>query len=161
MPTGSLAKFALVTAVALIAAAPLRGLLAHDDNATGIYKVRHDGYHALGDAFKTIRDQVKSSSPNAAAIKSAAQVVNGTSVEQFKWFPEGSGPKPGVKTRAKAEIWSKPQDFEAAQKLFASAAAKLNTSAASGDVAAVRAQFGDVGKTCKNCHDTFRVPDEK
>jgi cytochrome c556 len=160
MPTRSLSRFARLTIVTLIAAAPFGGLLAHDEHATGIYKVRHDGYHALGDAFKTIRDQVKSDSPNAAAIKSAAQVVNETSVKQFEWFPAGSGPKPGVKTRAKAEIWNRPQDFEAAQKLFANAAAKFNKSAAAGDLAAVRAQFGDVGKACKNCHDTFRTPDE-
>ena len=160
MPMRSLTKTTLLTALALTAAAPLTGLLAHDENATGIYKVRHDAYHKLGDAFKTIRDQVKSDSPDAAAIKSAAQVVNDASINQFKWFPAGSGPKPGVKTRAKEEIWNKPQDFEAAQKLFAAAAAKFNKTAASGDVAAVRAQFGDVGKSCKNCHDTFRTPED-
>ena len=95
-----------------------------------------------------------------AAIKEAAQVVNDASVNQFKWFPAGSGPESGAKTRAKAEIWSKPQDFEAAQKLFAEQAKKLNTAAAGGDVAAVRAQFGEVGKSCKNCHDTFRTPED-
>ena len=39
-------------------------------------------------------------------------------------------------------------------------AGKLNTVAASGDVAAVRAQFGEVGKACKNCHDNFRTPED-
>ncbi|MFL6547184.1 MAG: c-type cytochrome [Povalibacter sp.] len=159
MPMRSSLKMTLLAAT-FITAAPLSGLLAHDENATGIYKTRHDGYHKMGDAFKTIRDQVKSGSPDAAAIKSAAQIVNDTSVSQFKWFPAGSGPKPGVKTRAKEEIWSKPQDFEAAQKRFADAASKFNKAAASGDLTAVRAQFGDVGKACKNCHDTFRTPED-
>ena len=86
--------------------------------------------------------------------------MNRASNEQFNWFPAGSGPKEGVKTRAKAEIWNKPQDFNAAQKLFQEQAGKLNTVAASGDVAAVRAQFGEVGKACKNCHDTFRTPED-
>jgi cytochrome c556 len=158
MPMSSTRTIALSIA-AVVAAAPLSTTIAHDAAATGIYKVRHDGYHKLGDAFKVIRDQTKANSPDAAAIKNAAQIVKQMSVEQFKWFPPGSGPKAGVETRAKAEIWSDPQQFEAAQKLFAQAAAKLDTSAASGDIAAVKAQFGEVGKSCKNCHDTFRTPD--
>lgn len=150
----------LAIAAAIAVAAPIGALVAHDDHATGIYKVRHDEYHKLGDAFKVIRDQVRAGTPDAAAIKNAAVVVSTASNEQFKWFPAGSGPKEGVKTRAKAEIWSKPQDFEAAQKLFQEQAGKLNTVAAAGDVGAVRAQFGEVGKACKNCHDNFRTPED-
>lgn len=141
-------------------AAPFGALVAHDEHATGIYKVRHDEYHKLGDAFKVIRDQIRAGSPDTGAIKEAAQVVSDASVNQFKWFPAGSGPQSGAKTRAKPEIWSRPQDFEAAQKLFAEQAKKLSSAAASGEVAAVRAQFGEVGKACKNCHDNFRTPED-
>lgn len=153
-------RTALLLISGLAVAAPLGVLVAHDDHAEGIYKVRHDEYHKLGDAFKVIRDQSKAGSPDVAAIQTAAQVVNDASVNQFKWFPAGSGPKAGVKTRAKAEIWSNAKDFEAAQKLFAEQAKKLHTAAAGGDVKAVQAQFGEVGKACKNCHDNFRTPEE-
>jgi len=156
-------KTALLLISGLAVAAPLGMLVAQDDHAhsEGIYKVRHDGMHKLGDAFKVIRDQTQAGSPDAAAIKQAAEVVNEVAVDQYKWYPAGSGPKAGVKTRAKAEIWSKPQDFEAAQKLFAEQAKKLHTAAAGGNVAAVKAQFGEVGKSCKNCHDNFRAPEDK
>ncbi len=150
----------LAIAAAIAVAAPIGALVAHDDHATGIYKVRHDEYHKLGDAFKVIRDQVRAGTPDAAAIRNAAVVVNTAANEQFKWYPADSGPKEGVKTRAKAEIWSKPQDFASAQKLFQEQAGKLNTVAAAGDVAAVRTQFGEVGKACKNCHDNFRTPED-
>jgi len=150
----------VLAAAGIACAAPLGVILAHDEHATGIYKVRHEEYEKLGKAFKTIRDEVRATPPDTAAIKSAAQVVKDASVNQFKWFPEGSGPKEGVKTRAKAEIWTKPQDFEAAQKLLAEQADKFNTVAASGDVAAIRTQFMEVGKACKNCHDTFRTPED-
>ena len=33
---------------------------------------------------------------------------------------------------------------------------KLNAAAKSGDIAAIRAQFGETGKSCKACHDNFR-----
>ena len=158
--SNSLRSKILLTIATAAVAAPLGVILAHDDHATGIYKTRHDEYHKLGDAFKVIRDQVRAGSPDTAAIKDAAATVNRASNEQFHWFPAGSGPKEGVKTRAKAEIWNKPQDFNAAQKLFQEQAGKLNAVAASGDVAAVRAQFGEVGKACKNCHDTFRTPED-
>ena len=151
----------LLIAVGVAIAAPVGILLAHDEHATGIFKVRHDEYHKLGDAFKTIGDQSKAGAPDVARIKTAAQVVNDASVNQFKWFPAGSGPDSGHKTRAKAAIWGKSQDFEAAQKRFADEAPKLLAAANAGDVGAVKMQFGQVGKACKNCHDTFRAPEDE
>jgi cytochrome c556 len=135
------------------------GVLLAETSAKDLMKARHDHYHHLGDAFKTVRDQVKSDSPDLAAIKSAAKIVNDASADQAKWFPAGTGPEAG-KTRALAEIWSKPTEFAAAEKLFSDAAPKLYAAANAGDVAAVKAQFGEVGKSCKNCHENFRSPEE-
>ena len=33
--------------------------------------------------------------------------------------------------------------------------------AATGDQAAVKTQFGELGKTCKGCHEKFKVDDKK
>ena len=123
-------------------------------------KMRHDHYKKLGAAFKEVRDESLSNSPDMAKLKHAAAFVTEASMDQGRWFPKGSGPEAG-RTRALAVIWSKPEDFLAAQKLFSAAAPKLQAAADSGDVAAVRSSFGEVGKTCKNCHDNFRTPDEK
>ena len=32
----------------------------------------------------------------------------------------------------------------------------MNAAAKTGDVAAIRAAFGETGKSCKACHDQFR-----
>ena len=122
-------------------------------------KARHEHYEALGDAFKSIRDQSKASTPDFAALEKAATVVNEASVDQQKWFPKGSGPEAG-KTRALPDIWTKPADFTAAQKMFSDRAPKLLAAAKAKDVAAVTAAFKDVGGSCKNCHDSFRSPEE-
>ena len=122
-------------------------------------KARHDHYHELGDAFKTVRDQTRTGTPDMAKIKAAAKVVNEASIDQGRWFPAGTGPEAG-KTRALAVIWERPNDFIAAQKVFSDAAPKLLAAANAGDLNAVKANFGDVGKSCKNCHDTFRSPEE-
>jgi cytochrome c556 len=148
----------LPIALAAVLVAPLAALSA-DGSPKALMKARHDHYHELGDAFKTVRDQSRAGKPDIASIKSAAQVINEASIDQGKWFPAGTGPEAG-KTRALAEIWKRPNDFTAAQKVFSDAAPKLLAAANSGDVGAVKAQFGEVGKACKNCHDTFRAPED-
>jgi len=81
------------------------------------------------------------------------------SIDQGRWFPKGTGPEAG-KTRALPEIWAKPDDFVAAQKMLSDRAPALLTAAKAKDVAAVQAAFKELGGACKNCHDTFRSPEE-
>src|SRR4029077_9770046 len=144
---------ALVFTASLIAAVQV----ASAATPAELQKARHDHYKELGDAFKAVRDASKSDSPDFAAIEKAAEVVNKASVDQQQWFPKGTGPEAG-KTRALPEIWSKPDDFTAAQKMFSERAPKLLAAAKTKDVAAITAAFKDVGGACKNCHDTFRKP---
>ena len=124
-----------------------------------VQHARHEHYEELGDAFKVVRDQTRASKPDLAALKTAAKKVNDASVNQEQWFPAGSGPEAG-KTRALPDIWAKPTEFKAAIKMFSDAAPKLHAAATAGDVAAIKTAFGDVGKACKNCHDTFRAPED-
>jgi len=122
-------------------------------------KARHEHFEDLGDAFKAVRDQSKASSPDFDALIKAAETVQKASVNQPQWFAKGTGPEAG-KTRAKPDIWEKPADFEAAQKMFAERAPALVAAAKTKDVEAVTKAFKEVGGACKNCHDTFRTPEE-
>lgn len=140
----------LVPAVALLAQA------SEPANMKEFQKARHDHYHQLGESFKVVRDESRGNKPDLAKVRTAAQFVGKAAAEQEKWFPAGSGPEAG-KTQAKPEIWSKPAEFKAAMKLFSDAAPKLTAAADSGDAGAIRNAFGEVGKTCKNCHDQFRA----
>ena len=120
---------------------------------------RHEHYEALGDAFKAVRDQSKASTPDWAALEKAASTVNEASVDQMQWFAKGTGPEAG-KTRALAAIWEKPDEFAAAAKMFAERAPKLLAAAQSKSVEEVNKAFREVGGACRNCHDSFRSPDE-
>ena len=151
-------KLTVALSIALGVAAPV-GVLIAAQSAQDLQKARHDHYHELGDAFKTVRDQARGSSPDMAKIKAAAQVINEASIDQGRWFPAGTGPEAG-KTRALAEIWKRPDDFKAAQKVFSDAAPKLLAAANANDVNAVKSTYGELGKACKNCHDTFRSPED-
>jgi cytochrome c556 len=151
-------KLTFALSIALGIAAPV-GVLIAAQSARDQQKARHDHYHELGDAFKTVRDQARAGSPDLAKIKAAAQTINEASIDQGRWFPAGTGPEAG-KTRALPEIWARPGDFKAAQKVFSDAAPKLLAAANAGDLSAVKSTYGELGKACKNCHDTFRAPED-
>lgn len=144
---------ALVTGACgvMLAGAPL---LAADAD---IVKTRQDGLKAMGQAFKTVSDQLKSGSPDMAQIREAAQKISDTSKEMYSWFPAGSGPESGVKTEAKADIWERPDDFKAKQDALAEQAAAFLEAANSGDGEQVGAQAKLLGQACGSCHHDFRA----
>jgi len=62
----------------------------------------------------------------------------------------------GEKTRVKPEFFEQPEKVKELAMSFAKEANELAKVAATGDAAAVKAQFGKTGGTCKACHDEFR-----
>jgi len=70
-------------------------------------------------------------------------------------FPAGS--EAGAPSEAKPEIWKDWDKFAAAAKTLEDQSAKLAEVAAGGDVGAIGAQLGEVGKACGGCHEPFRV----
>ena len=124
-----------------------------------IMEARHERYEEMGRAMKGISDQLKAGSPDVAAIQRHAALIARYGPQIPGWFPEGSGPETGRRTRAKAEIWREPEAFRAAQQRMERASAEFHRTAQSGDVAAIRAALPELGKSCKNCHDRFRGPE--
>lgn len=73
---------------------------------------------------------------------------------------------PGTETgKGWKETAAKPEFFKNSQKVgelagnFNREANELAKVAATGDAAAVKAQFGNLGKACKACHDDFKAKD--
>jgi cytochrome c556 len=122
-----------------------------------IQKERHEHYEELGEAFKAVRDNSRGN-PDFAALEKAAATIQKATVDQGRWFPKGTGPEAG-KTRALPEIWSKPAEFTAAQKMFADRAPALVAAVKAKDSDAVGKAFKELGGACKNCHDNFRAPE--
>jgi cytochrome c556 len=149
------------SAIAALTAISLTSLLYADvpTSPAAIQKARHDHYHDLGEANKVVRDQTRASNPDFAALEKAAEHIQKASIDQGRWFPKGSGPEAG-KTRALPEIWAKPADFEAAQKMFSDRAPKLLAAVKAKDTDAVRSTYRELGASCKNCHDKFRSPED-
>ncbi len=83
---------------------------------------------------------------HAAAIGNAARIIPAL-------FPEGSDQGD---TDAKSNIWSDRAGFEEAAQRLEAASQELLTAAQSGDMRAVGKAVGQVGGSCKGCHDTYR-----
>lgn len=160
----------------LIAATPLIALLAAcggetasdgaDDmaaapsgDAPAEIKERQDNFEAIGDSFKVIRTQLEGE-PDFAAIQAAAADISERAQAIEGHFPEGSGRDAGWDTEALPSIWEKPAEFAAAHERLIEKSGDMVAAAATSDAATIGAQVGELGGSCKNCHDTFRLDDD-
>jgi len=62
-----------------------------------------------------------------------------------------------VKTRVKPELFTDQEEVGRVAVAFIEAANNMAEVAAMGDEAEVKAAFGELGKSCKGCHDKFRA----
>ena len=133
-----------------VAAGPVSGA-----EAAKVMHERHEGMETIGKANKAIRRELEGGSPNLATVRSSAAQIADLAKKSSGWFPAGTGPDAG-KTGAKPEIWQDPKDFAAKVASFQKAADAFNSAASGGDVNAMKARFGELGQSCKACHDKYR-----
>lgn len=145
---------AVVVLGASIAASPAIG----QQGAAAALAARKGNYREIGGAFKTINDELRSGAPDMNAVRPAARDLAQRAKLTVGQFPRGSGPGPGVVTRAKAEIWSNQAAFVKLQNDMIAAAKALDAAAARGDVAAIKGARDVLGGTCRSCHERFREP---
>jgi cytochrome c556 len=131
--------------------------LTHDQ-ALALMKQRNDNMKAMGDAAGKVGKSFQSGSPDLNVIRQAAAQIASLAPKVVSWFPAGTGPVVG-KTRAKAEIWQKPEDFASKAHDLSQAATDFNDAAKLGDMNRIKVTFGAMGKTCKACHDLYRAPE--
>jgi cytochrome c556 len=122
--------------------------------------VRQAHYKELNGAFRTINEEIRKDAPDKAAIVAAASRMKALAADLPGWFPKGSGPETGLKTAAKAEIWTDAADFAAVASGLQGETAKLEQIAMAGDMDALKAQVRATGAACKACHDKFRAQDQ-
>jgi cytochrome c556 len=110
-----------------------------------------------GKAVGALAAILKGEAPyDAAVVKTNAEIIHQDFVKAFASFPAGSEKGP-PETYAKAEIWSDPEGFKAAQDAALKAVEAL---AATTDEAGFKTAMAGVGDSCKDCHTKFRRPKE-
>lgn len=117
-------------------------------------KYRQSALVVLASQFGRMQPTIKGQVPyDAAAIKANVALVQ--TLSTLPWSAFGSGTQGN--SSAKPEVWSDAAGFKAAQIKFEGAVVKLSAAADAGDLDKLRAAFGDVGASCKACHDSYRV----
>jgi cytochrome c556 len=148
----------------LLAAAALAGIAAaaaaqNPAPAADTIRTRQANYKQMGAAMKAINDQMRGGAPSIGAVRAASRTIVGHAPNVLRWFPRGTGPETGLRTRARPEIWSDHAGFTRAGATLLVAARGLDAAARRGDVAAVRAAVPAVARACSGCHDDYRAPE--
>jgi cytochrome c556 len=90
---------------------------------------------------------------DAKAVADNADLAAAVSKWQFSGFVDGSDKGD---TKADPKIWAEMDKFKAAAGKSQDDMVKLNVAAKGGNPDAIKAAVGEVGKSCKSCHDSYR-----
>jgi cytochrome c556 len=141
---------AAVAGLALLAL-PAQAQFAKPEDAV---KYRQSAFFLMGQQMGRINGQLRADKPNLQIIQTAVGVLNAVDALPYEGFTPGTEQ---LKTRAKPEVFKDTAKVkELADKMMAEVT-KLDAAAKGGDLAAIRAQFGAVGQSCKACHDQYRT----
>jgi cytochrome c556 len=141
----------LIAAATLVTALPAAAQFAKPEDAI---KYRKAGMTVMAAHFGRVAGMAQGKIPFDAKVAAQnAEVAAFMSALPFAGF--GPGTDKGD-TKAKAEIWAEMDKFNAGAKKMQDEMAKLNVAAKSGNLDAIKAAAGEVGKTCKGCHDDYR-----
>ena len=141
----------VLAAVAITLAAPASAQFAKPEDAV---KYRKSALFVMQQNFSRVAAMAAGKAPFDAKVAADSAAV-AEFESKLPWAAFGEGTDKGD-TKAKPEIWKESDKFQAAAKDFQDQAAKLDAAAKSGNLDAVKAAFGDTGKTCKACHDNFK-----
>lgn len=146
--------FSGLALVALTAVAALP-LAAHAQFAKveDAIKYRQSALSLMGAHMGRVGAVVKGQRPyDKAAVEADVTIIEMMSRLPWSAFPPGSD----ANTKAKPEIWSDQEKFQAASEKMQAEVQKLSAASRTGDLAQIRTAFGAVGQSCKACHDNFR-----
>ena len=150
-----LSRTMLMAGAALLGAATALPAAAQFAKPEDAIKYRKGALFVMGQHFSRVAAMANGRIPfDAKAAAENAEVATAMSKLPYAGFIPGT--ESGGDTRAKPEIWTEPDKFRAAAGKMQDEMVKLNTAAKAGNLDALKAAAGEVGKACKACHDTYR-----
>ncbi len=152
-------KHFILASLAIAGAVTMAAAQTRSTPPADTIRMRQANYKQMGGAVKAINDQLASDAPAIAEIRRHSATITRHARNVLTWFPRGAGAEAGVRTRAKAEIWSDPRGFRVAGANLLVAARGLDAAARRGDVEGVRTALPTLRRACAGCHDRFRGPE--
>jgi len=120
-------------------------------------KIRQAGYLYLSWSMGKIKANLEGNYNKAQVIAAANTIAGIANSGMGALYVDGSNKEVnGVKTAVKPEFFTQQQKVGELAQNFNREANELARVVAGDDIAAVKAQFGKVGGTCKACHDDFK-----
>lgn len=118
-------------------------------------QARNIAFKTLGGDMKELGDVVKGTAAyDVEKFKAKVTEFVAHTQEPLKHFAQDGN---GMDGNAKPEVWSQPEQFQAEGMKFQAAVTKLNEAAQAGNLEQIKAAFGEVGASCKSCHDGFKI----
>ena len=118
-------------------------------------KYRQSAMFVMANHIGRIGAMVNGRAPYDAATAAAnAEIVATMSKLPFIGFVDGTAGT--TKGSSSAKIWTERAKFDGGAKKMQEEVAKLATASKANNLDTLKAAFGEVGKTCKGCHDDFR-----
>ena len=141
-------KFGKTLAVLCLALAP--GLAGANDEK--LVEYREKGMEIIGGHMGSIVAIVKGEVPYSDELGYHADALAAAAPRILPMFETEAMTDD---SEALPKIWQQWADFEKAAQKLETTSADLATAVASGNRGAIGAALGEVGKSCKGCHDNF------
>lgn len=142
----------VIVATATLVALSSAPALAQFKDVDAAIDYREAAMTLLGSHFGRMAPVAKKEAPyDKEAIRANVAILN--TLATLPWAGFGEGTEGGD---AKDKIWQDREGFKQAEDKFHAGMKKLTSAADAGDFDAFRVAFGEVGKSCKSCHDAYR-----
>jgi cytochrome c556 len=149
----------LILAGALLAAAGAASAQAIGKPEDQI-RWRQSAYHVKAWSMGRIKTNVEGTYNKDQVIQAANVIQAIANSGMGALYQPGTNKGKGWKeTRVKAELFTDKEGVGKVAMAFNKEANEMAKVAATGDAAAVKAQFGKLGEACKGCHEKFREED--
>lgn len=149
-------RFARFAGIAALAAAVSIPAPAQTPKPEDEIRYRQSVLNVVGRAMGPMGAMAQGRAPfNAAVVQKNSSLIE--TMLTLPWDSFGANTDKGAPTKADMKIWKETAKFKQAAEASQKASSALVAAAKGGNEAAFKAAFGELGASCKACHDDFRL----
>ncbi len=146
------------TLLLTLLASPLLATAQRAPKPETLVKWRQSSYQLMGMATNRIKASVDGQYNKDEVIRSANLIAAIANSGMERLFPAGTENITGwTPTEARPELFKDLKQFSELNARLVKEATALAGSAANGDLASVKAQYGKMTQACKHCHNDFKA----
>lgn len=142
--------------LALLATALMGTASAQAIKVEDAIKWRQSAYQVLSWNMNRLKANVEGQFNKDEVVKAGNTIAAIANSGMGSLYVPGSDKSDKIKTNVRPEMFTNHEAVGKVAMAFAKEANEMAKVAATGDAAAVKAQMGKLGGTCKACHDDFK-----